>query len=266
MTGWRTDPWEPAFLSGLVRRLADYLGSPPPKLPSGYAAYVLAWPDVPGDAAVRLAAAGLSAAVPAHPGDALLCRWLSDPGRRQVPGAVVAVAVGERHTTVTRYELAWSSSGRPRQVQRGRTETVAEGCGPWAEALARDLLRRMAELPQPEVILPFLDAVRELSGVGGERLPWTGPLAERLRSYRVSWRTGEVADKARPGVEAVTAMVSDLAVVGSQVVLGGPGATWPLLPEALQKQAIVWRSPDPLSDLARGAARWADYRVLLPPV
>ena len=267
LLGWRTDPWGQGFLAGLGARLAGYLGVLPAAVGAGYLGYLVGWPDVPDDGTRRFATAGLPEASPVAPGDALLCRWLAAGGDQRGPArCVVAVAVGERHTTATRYTLDRAPGGAVRRVTREAADSLRAGGGPWVTGLAVDLMRRLSEPPPGDVILPLLDALRELDGSGSVRdCPvWTGPLADRLAyPYEVDWESSVLEKVLQPTLWQVTQLVRDLAVGADLVLAGGGAAAWPVLPHALKQPGRpVWRSPDSATDLVSGAAKWRDYSSL----
>jgi hypothetical protein len=262
VSGWRADPWSGAFLSSLARRLAGYLGDLPAIARNGYPGYLVGWLDVPANAADRLAAAGLPGIETVHPADAVLCRRLTD-GCLPGPGADVAVvAVGERATAVAAYRLDWAPDGSIQRARRTAARSLAAGSGPWTDALAGSMLQHIPEPPTPGMILSFLDAVREASGIGAGRASWSGPLSERLpASHRVSWEAAALREAAQAGIDDVRMALDSVAPGRVPVLIGGPGATWAPLRAALAAQGRQVRySLDPLTDLARGAARWPTLR------
>lgn len=49
------------------------------------------------------------------------------------------------------------------------------------------------------------------------------------------------------------------------ILVGGPGAVWPFIPDAVASFGPVWQSGEPEADLAAGAAWWVNLRPAFGP-
>lgn len=255
---WRTDPWSAPFLTGLRDRLASYLGATGRH---GGEPVVCAGPGTPRDVAQLCAKAGLGRATVAAPTDVLLARWLHGTPQ-PADGRIVTVACGETWTAVGRYVLE-------RQAGALRIETVAEpsvlpaGCAAWSATLAQQVLERCREGTAAEELLALRDATLECAALlrVQSTVEWTGALAHRLSEPLLVSR---VVMTGRPEVvrliAAVQQTVQGLMWRPDLVVVGGVGAVWPFLGEAMAVFGPVWHSPYPERDLALGAALWPTVR------
>ncbi len=258
LSRWRTDPWSEPFLAGVHDRLTRFLGQVRPIHSNGYVVYLSTGPDTPGSAVELCASAGLVDTVPVESGEALICRWLAGPAAGDWKGTVAAVACGESWTTATPYAV--ERSGHRIAVNRtGRCVSRAVGGGSWCTELATNVLERCREGVPATALLPLLDGVLELASALRSRdaADWAGPLTDQLFAP-LTFTRHELT--ARPGVERVTMAVRELvqatSVAPDLLVVGGPSAAWPFIPEVLRDLAPLWQSREPEQDLAVGAAWW----------
>jgi hypothetical protein len=265
---WRQDPWSPQFLAGLHRRLLDFLGQAQPEGFRSHRVFVCADPESIADLAATdesLDQAGLPGTEPVRPTDALVCRWLSetpDPPS----GTVLAVACGETATIIGSYSV----SGGEALCVRAHGETrVDAGSGPWVIEMARDALGHCRPGFPARALLGLLDGVDEFAAMVRASMDdtwveWAGPLSqymfEPLRASRPELaRRSTVLDFTQPVASAVHIALKQ--VRGPVTVLvGGAGAAWPFVADALAGIGTVWQSGDPTLDLAYGACWWGSYR------
>ncbi len=265
---WRQDAWNPEFLAGLHRRLLGFLGQAQPEGFHSHQVCVCADPASTGDwatAAELLGQAGMPGTEPVRPTDALLCRWLSETPEPP-SGPVLAVACGETATILGIYSVRIEEA----PVLRADGETrIDVGPGPWVIEIAADALRQCRPGFPARALLGLLDGVDEFAAMlrastGDNWVEWAGPLSqymfEPLRASRaeLAART-TVADFTRPVTSAVHTVLNGVAGRVTLLV-GGPGAAWPFVADALAGLGNVWQSGDPTLDLAYGACWWQRYR------
>ncbi|GHH42690.1 hypothetical protein [Lentzea cavernae] len=250
---WPETPWDNDFADVLRRRISGHLGLAGSVADEDVRLVVSACRpvDVTRVGATELAGAGLVSADQVHPADALLCRWLA--ARPRAAQSVVVAAVGDAATVVQAYELL--GTGPVPRVRRLTHAARADGALPLTRRMAADVLGRL----RPGTRVPaqaFADGVadfasRVAAAPDGARVAWTGPFADRLRPPLLvsvdelrSWPEREVIADAVAAVARATDRPA--------IVLGGPGAVWPLAGRA-------WRSASPADDLAIGAAWWPKF-------
>ncbi len=268
MYAWRPDAWSPEFLAGLHRRLLGFLGQAQPEGFRSHQVCLCAAPDSAGcwaTVAELLGQAGLPGTEQVRPADALLCRWLSETPAPP-SGPVLAVACGDTATILGLYSVRTDEA----PVVRADGETrVDAGSGPWVIEIAADALRQCRPGFPARALLGLLDGVDEFAAMlrastGDTWVEWAGPLSqymfEPLRASRseVAART-TVADYARPVASAVHSVLNGVAGRVTLLV-GGPGAAWPFVADALTGLGNIWQSGDPTLDLAYGACWWERYR------
>jgi len=265
---WRQDPRSPDFLTGLHRRLLDFLGQAQAEGFRSHQVCVCADPESGTDwatVAERLDQAGLPGTEPVRPADALLCRWLSGTPEPP-PGSVLAVACGETATIVSLYSVTASET----PVVRADSETrIDAGSGRWVAEIADEALRHCRPGVPARAFLGLLDGVDEFAALlrtspGDAWVEWVGPLSqymfEPLRASRSELAgRATVTDFTRPVANAVYAVLNGVAGRVTLLV-GGPGAAWPFVADALAGLGTVWQSGDPTLDLAYGACWWQRYR------
>ena len=204
---WRQDPWSAQFLTGLHRRLLDFLGQAQPEGFRGHRVFVCADPEITADwatASELLDQVGLPGTEPVRPADALVCRWLSETPTPP-SGTVLAVACGETATIIGSYSV----TGRGALLVGTDGQTRVEGgCGPWVIEMARDALGHCRPGVPARAVLGLLDGVDEFAAmVRASRddtwVEWAGPLSqymfEPLRASRPELaRRATVTDYTRP--------------------------------------------------------------------
>lgn len=267
---WCCDPLEACFLRGIRDRLWAYLGQTDPTHRHGY--HVCFAVDSPSRHSMapealreRCTEAGLSSNSTICPTDALICRWVTQPGSAvPSPGSIVAVSCGEAWTDVTSYRIHRADPGI--EITSGTPSRVEFGSGAVCAELARLVLDRSPEAVQPRSLLAILDGVLEFGATlrtqpADRDAEWNGPLADRMfaplrlsRSDMARW------PQVRATVDAVVAEVSRMAVVEPLILIGGIGAVWPFIADALTPHARVWQSHNPADDIATGAAWWPRLR------
>jgi hypothetical protein len=265
---WRQDAWSPEFLAGLHRRLLAFLGQAQPEGFRSHQVCVCADPASAGGwatAAELLGQAGLPGTEQVQPTDALLCRWLSETPEPP-SGPVLAVACSETVTILGLYSVEIDDA----PVVRADGETrIYPGSGPWVTEIAADALRQCRPGFPARALLGLLDGVDEFAAMlrvstGDTWVEWAGPLSqymfEPLRASRseVAART-TAADYTRPVASAVHSVLNGVAGRVTLLV-GGPGAAWPFVADALAGLGTMWQSGDPTLDLAYGACWWERYR------
>ena len=265
---WRQDAWSPEFLAGLHRRLLAFLGQAQPEGFRSHQVCVSADPDCAGGwatAAELLGQAGLPRTGQVDPADALLCRWLSE-APQPPSGPVLAVACGETATILGLYSVGIDAA----PVVRVNGETrVDAGSGPWVTEIAADALRQCRPGFPARALVGLLDGVDEFAAMlrastDDTWVEWAGPLSqymfEPLRASRseVAARP-TVADYTRPVASAVHSVLDGVAG-RITLLVGGPGAAWPFVADALAGLGTLWQSGDPTLDLAYGACWWERYR------
>jgi hypothetical protein len=300
--GWRVDPWSVEFLRGLRERLVAYLGGVTPDRRHGHdvcictgQADAIGWEDQAGadaddgspstarSALLRCAAAGLNDVTFVRPTDALLCRWIAEWARHPsasgvaepIPAkvTVLVVACGESWTAVAGYALM---PGETRQlISRlpGTARRVERGCGEWSAGLARQVMARCREGTRPDAALAVLDATLELGALlgaqkDGETTEWSGPLADAMLMPLILRRREQAAlEEVRLTTDSVAELVAktlpEAGPARPVIVVGGIGAVWPYVTDALQPnrdRAVLWRSSEPEHDLAIGATWWPELR------
>lgn len=300
--GWRVDPWSAEFLRGLRERLVAYLGEVPPDLRHGYHVCICAgqadavgWegragadtddgpPSTARSAAQRCAAAGLTDVTFVRPTDALLCRWIAEWVRHPSASGVaepapskvtvLVVACGESWTAVAGYALMLGETRPLISRLPGTAGRVERGSGEWSAGLARQVMARCREGTRPSAALAVLDATLELGALlgtrqDGETIEWSGPLADAMSTpLRIRRREQAALAEVRLTTGSVTELVAKtLPEAGPPppvIVVGGIGAVWPYVTDALQPnrdRATLWRSSEPEYDLAVGATWWPELR------
>lgn len=302
---WRVDPWSPSFLRGLHERLVSYLGEVSPTRRYGYdvcvctdRASMSAWndrgaeyaddgpPATARSAAQRYAAAGLTDVTFVQPTDALLCRWvaswIADPAASGVLGpspltktTVMAVACGESWTTVAGYTMLLSEERQLISRLPGTTGRIEHGCGEWISELAREIIARCRQGTRASSALAVLDAILEFGAFlrtqrSDDTFEWSGPLSDvMVTPLRIHRRDRAAQDHIRFTTEGVAELVvkalPEAGPARPVIVVGGIGAVWPYITDALQlgrDKAMLWRSSEPEHDFAVGATWWPELRGL----
>lgn len=269
---WFTDPWSEEFLSGLRRRLQNYLGLSDSADFRTHHLCICTDPGQVGGLArmnEQLEAADLVDAELVQPTDALLCRWLAESPARE-SGTVLAVACGEKATDVALYP---GRKGSLPAVRADIRERVPAGSRAWMNELAADVLGRCRTGVPPRALLTLLDGADEFAallrgsaahGAVDHRVEWAGPMSQLMFDpLRVS--KGELAKRAT--VRSWTEPVADAArrMLGGSpgratLVVGGLGAVWPFVSDVVAGLGAIWQSGDPALDLALGACWWPQFR------
>jgi hypothetical protein len=306
LLGWRIDPWSPSFLGGLHDRLVAYLGQASPTLRHGYQVFVCTdkadttgWSDrgakdtedgppvTARSAARRYAAAGLTDVTFVRPTDALLCRWVADwvadPAASGVLGpapltkaTVMVVACGESWTAVTGYTILLGEERQLISYLPGTAGRLERGCGEWTFELAREIMARCREGTPASSTLALLDAILEFGAFLGtqrhdDTIEWSGPLSDvMVTPLRVRRRDRAAQEQVRRTTDGVAELVGkalpEAGPARPVIVIGGIGAVWPYLTDALQElgrdRVTLWRSSEPEHDLAVGATWWPELRGL----
>lgn len=286
--GWRTSPWSPEFFTGVRHRFEDYLGRISPVPEHGYqVAVVAASAGVASEEVSALArSAGLAEPQLVGPTEALIASWLADQRDRALdplrfgipagdpPAQVVVVACGETSTVARSFrvrpatDLEANIGGRFFDVEAGDVAAADGGLHPVVMAVAAEVLDRRRDQERPVDALALLDAVdgyAELMGAAQptERITWDGVLAEDLRTpYRLSPSELRQLPECVKLTQAVAQLVAARGGKRSQteIVLGGPGAAWPIFEHALSDLGRVSVGPAPALALAVGAC----HQHLLP--
>jgi hypothetical protein len=275
LLAWRQTPWSAEFLEGLYQRLFRYLGQTPPTSSHGHQVCLCTDTAAVGETVgphalrERLEAARLTEVIQVEPADALVCRWLADPAVTAKSGTVLAVACGEVSTMIAHYRV--QSNGQMLAVTQHGASRIGLGAAGWCADIAAEVIFRCREGVPRASLLALLDGVMEFGAMlraqpAGAEIEWAGPLAERM--YDPLRVTREYL-RGQPGIARVTAEVREsaarmLARTGAAtpmaVLVGGPGAVWPFLPDAMASFGPVWQSSEPEADLAVGAAWWVSAR------
>lgn len=267
---WCCDPLNTSFLRGIRDRLSAYLGQTDPTHRHGYhACFAVDSPSCSGLAPEvlreRCIEAGLTSNSTVCPTDALVCCWVTQPGSAAQPSeTIVAVSCGETWTDVNSYRIHRADLGvkitseTARRVEFGSSAVCAE--------FAAMVLDRSPEAVRPGSLLAILDGVLEFGATlrtqpADRDTEWNGPLADRMfaplrlsRSDMARW------PQVRATIDAVVAEVDRAAVVDPLILVGGIGAIWPFIADALTSRGRVWQSQNPADDIATGAAWWPRLR------
>jgi hypothetical protein len=267
LVDWCIDPLDTPFLRGVHDRLFGYLGRTSPTNAHGYHVCLAVPTGVDWTALSRRAAsAGLTSTSPLRPAEALVYRWLTEPGTSPPPdGVVVAVACGEAATSAAAFHVDGLQS--PKRVAILASGDRPVGSWPVSAAVARRVLERCREGVPAASLLGLLDGGFEFAAMlrsqpRNRDVTWDGPLTDRMFApLRLS---GE-AIAAWPEAAALAAAIAELANsvvidedVEPLVLVGGLGAVWPFVADALRDIGPVWQSPDPAVDVAIGAA-WSQW-------
>jgi hypothetical protein len=262
LTQWRTDPWSKPFLTGVHDRLTRFLGQVRPIHANGYVVCLSIGPDAPDNLAELCASAGLTDTEAVEPGEALVCRWLTERVPGDWKGAVTSVACGENWTTATPYTVDLAG-GRTAVTRTGPSAFRNVGGGAWCAEVAANVLERCREGIPATALLALLDGTLELGSALRARdiVEWTGPLTDQLFAP-LTFTRQEMAS--RPSVEQVTGTIRDLVRVTASrpdlILVGGACGVWPFIPSALGDPSKRWQSREPEQDLAVGAACWPVLR------
>lgn len=266
---WCCDPLDPGFLTGLRARLFGYLGRLDPVARNGYRLAAVAVPGRENLLRERFTEAGLADLVTVDPADALLARWLVDPARPAVNGSVIAVSCGETWARVAAYTV---DADDPRTLRRlAGSSSIVDGELDLTGTVLSAVLARCRQGVRSAEVLPIFDGALELANqlrtLGpADEVDWSGPLADRMfeplrlsraalaASTGVGHAVGAIADRVR------TAVAMSGTAGPAALLVGGIGAVWPAVADGLTSLGPVWRSPEPESDLAIGAAWWPSLR------
>jgi hypothetical protein len=202
-----------------------------------------------------------------RPTEALVYRRLTGPGPASpLAGTVVAVACGEAATWISAYDVERSESAL--RITALATGQCPVGSWPVSAALARLVLERCREGVPATALLALLDGGLELGAVlrahaSTDEVTWDGPLTDRMFA---PLRLSGAGMAGWPEVSSATGAIAEL--VGSvcagrgagppQILVGGIGAVWPFVADALREVGSVWQSQDPAIDVAVGAA-WSPW-------
>lgn len=267
---WCCDPLDPGFLAGLRARLFRYLGRLDPVVRNGYRLAAVAVPGTEELLRDRFADAGLTGPIPVDPADALLARWFVDPARVAVEGGVIAVACGETWTRIAAYA---PDAGDPRKLRRLDDVSSTVDCEiDLTSVVLSKVLGRCRQGVRPAEVLPVFDGALELASQlralsPTDEVAWSGPLADRM--FEPWWLSGAALTASATSIAhartAITERVRAAAKASGAgppalLLVGGIGAVWPAVADALSSVGPLWRSPEPESDLAIGAAWWPSLR------
>lgn len=262
------DPWGVPFLRGVRERVAGYLGLRGRDHTRAYQVCLALGPSAPDRVTTlaRCRAAGLPEVTLADPVDALVCRRLVEPGHPVPSGMILVVACGEAWTSAAVYR-AGPDAGHPARVRRvAGPLTAPQGAGPVTDRLARAVQDRTVE--GVYAALEVEDGVLEYGALlrhhpADEPVQWQGPLADRmfapLRLSAAELRGWPEAGRLADTMTGLADRLLDGAEPAA-IVVGGPGAVLPCVPEALGRRGALWQSPEPELDLAVGAAWWPGLR------
>lgn len=292
---WTTEPEASLFWSGLQDRLFRYLGRMAATEANGYRVVVAISPGNQPDAPAvisRLAhGVGLQDIEIIRATDALVCRFIASPegvraSGQTTPLSVVAIALGDVATDISGYHLVLQSITndllglRAERIESGFA-SLPFGSSHWLLRLVDDVHQHLREPLPPGQELLLQDAAREFGAALGRAttddtlVSWNGPFRDRMYSpLRL-----HVQDCLRDWPEA-NGLVRDLperireaarkAGSGDDVpdilLLGGAGARWPFVLEAVRqiaeqdtaKKLLIWQSATSDEDVARGASWWPE--------
>lgn len=257
------------FWKHLAERIFRFLGHVRPTRRNGYRVVVaLPGHSLPHASALAefWAEAGLEHVTVISSLDALLVRWMQSRAGEQGERTVALACVGDAGCDVGAWRVRLDGRGRGRALAAGETERIDHtGLAWWARRLIGLVRERFNEPLPPEQEAALFDAAFEFGmrlGAGEEE--WDGLFRERIYSpLKVSladcrsWPEatileGQLATALRRAWRALGAAKAD------HVVLGGPGAAWPLALACVGEMAGVWRSEGPALDIAQGAAFWEE--------
>jgi hypothetical protein len=154
---------------------------------------------------------------------------------------------------------------------RVRGQARAEvGSGAWVSEMAAEALGVCRPGVPAYALVGLLDGVDEFAAMlrasqDQAWVEWAGPLSqymsEPLRASRRELAARPtVTDFTTPIAGTVNTVLNGVAERVT-VLVGGPGAAWPFVADALAGPGrTVWQSGDPTLDLAYGACWWERYR------
>jgi hypothetical protein len=274
--GSGTDPWRPwlvdvaaaEFVRGVRERVDAYLGQH--ERSAGLGITLVGNPTDPTrERAVVHALDAASRVTPTvvDPADALLqAHGLLTGGGPA--GPVDVVAAGERWTVVRRYAPDDSGYGRRRWHRLHPGVVLRTGSTAWTDRLTHEVLSWSEDRdPAPALlavedgVLEFADALR--CAERGEPVRWWGALGSQMNDpFELSWaamtRWPEVGGYLGDVAHALVEVRFGDPLAAGEVLLGGPGAAWPFLAEAVpgaSSSPLV--GPAPAYELAAGAATWS---------
>lgn len=271
---WRCDPWTGEFISGLRDRLFAYLGQVEPVPLNGYRTCVSVSADkrTPADRTIHdlFQAVGIPEVDTVDATDALVSRWLMETGggsRDHDVGTVVAVVCGESSMSVATYQVRIGERVPHVAKLPSSCRSQPTGVGEWHQELAAEVLDRCRHGLAAIEWLSLLDGVLEFASImrarpGPGPREWMGPLADRMFApLRMSDREILRRDSVRAVRAAVQELVAAAASKPDLTLIGGVGAIWPFVTDALGSTGQMWRSGDPTHDLATGAACWPSVQT-----
>jgi hypothetical protein len=276
LLSWTCEPLDPDFLRGIRDRLERYVGASgraPGATPDQTVFVADDTRDRAGLVPEMLERVGFEHTHVISGPDALAARWMAEPIGASMatdpngPETVVAAACGEARTSIASYRL--HRAGASVAVEPQRAEQIDLGALPWTEHVAQLVLQRCADdVVHAGLSLPILDSVLELAWslrhAGEGASVWSGVLADRLFAplsfTRADCRTWPGAEALTERLEEVLGSVVHDAAPGNVLVLvGGIGAVWPTIGDAVG-ESQTWSSDEPQHDLATGAAVWPTIR------
>jgi hypothetical protein len=272
--GSGTDPWRPwlvdvtaaEFARGMRARIEAYLGEHERSAGLGIALVGNPADPVRERAAMDiLDAASRVTPTLVDPADALLqahCLRTGPPA-----GPLDVVAAGERWTVVRRYAVEDAGFGRRTWRSLHPGVVLRTGCIAWTDRLMHEVVNwseyrnpARALLAVEDGVLEFVDALR---GTGrDERARWWGALSSQMNQpFELSWaamtRWPEVSSYLTEVAHALVEVRFGDPLAAGEVLLGGPGAAWPFLTDAVPGASSSLIGPAPAHDLAVGAAAWS---------
>ena len=272
----------PFVWEGTYKRLFRYLGYLEPCLANGYET-IIASSDVNFsrsqieiETVARRGGLVDTDVIPAT--YSLLFRYLADPLLLidSQSARVLSVVIGEQSILISSFFI---EAGRDfYRVGRIGEHIVLPGMGyfHWVHDLNR-YLNPSGPADNARPLLPWLEAVMEFAGQynlygNSQKQTWHGPGASQLRYLDLvpSWRVEEFwehipsADELPTLDTAIQAALQSLGgYAADAVLLGGPGAAFPI-ETRLRSGLPIWRSRQPVMDLAYGSLWWPTFREASP--
>ncbi|MFM9965325.1 MAG: hypothetical protein ACKV2Q_29415 [Planctomycetaceae bacterium] len=269
---WFDDVHLPCYWRGLYGRVRNYLGGVQP-VPKSQFRVVVAMPcEIDSEEAhrVRNLVEGTEweHVQWIRTTDALVCRWLASPTRdMSKAGTVVAVVAGDTSLTLAAYRVVVGSNER---LSVSATTPLIRlddiGHWYWSQAVLSEVRRRLPEPPSLADELALRDSVLEFASAlrrtaSDTPVSWTGALNDRLFAMP-TWTHRELGNSLPLSASVIAAAAQRQAreLSASErpavILVGGIGAAWPFLSDALKHLAPIWQMPAPEEDVALGAAWW----------
>ncbi|GAB3280498.1 hypothetical protein GCM10027347_55670 [Larkinella harenae] len=273
------------FWRGMYQRLYTYLGYSEPDATNGYELVLVSDQDAQGSSRYNarqiLQQSGFTTIEVIPATYALLARFLhsADSHVPEISGNVAVCFIGEREILLSAFDLETTSDsvrvlriGDQIKIPKAGFLFLLADLKQWfienghfepkdlAHAWIENVLEYAASFPFQGASQPSI-----WRGVGGRSLKLRGKLPFwRSAQFKAVLPSAQVLESLPQLIQA--AMKSIGAATPTHVVFGGPGSVFPVIDQQLADRlgGRVWRSQNPLEDVAIGATWWPLLRVKNP--